>query len=866
MQEASLAGALAALAMLSGGPAQAQPPATELAPEIPDGVERLSHDISASGSASSLDLNPALLRDAGRYHLQVLGYFGSDSARLRSGVGAFASLSLFDALSLGLGLSRLTTPNSADRPSSGSALPYSLTRASFGLALGSPKSLSLGVAFHRIFADGRVARRSEVELGLVARMTRFASFGVVGGLSPIHQTPELGLPAQGRVGGELSLRPFGNDWLEFAGQLRLFTQSSTRFRIDDSTLYPRFRLAARHKHARIFGELENIPTAVLAFNESRLDGNLWRGSIGLEWLLGGLQVGTGLHIGTSLQSPGAAISLGLGGREADDEVVARGNVPYVLRTSTLARASDLAKILLALDARRELGPRNNILLVFDEPSLSWATAFELRQALAYLVAARGRVSAYLVEANLATYYLASVAQKVAIHPTGHLDLSGLQSERLYFGEALQRLGVEATSIHTGDYKSANDKWTRADRSPGDREQMSALLATAHEAFVREISIARKIDATDLRGKWAQTSIGAQQAKSAGFVDEITYLDELRDPDDPNFEDVSARSRPAPQHFTGTPYVAVLVLDGTIMDGQSLDVPLLGISRLGPETVAKELRKLTADRNCKAIVVRVESPGGSVSASEDLWHLFQRAQSEHESDPDSTPALYVSMANIAGSGGYYLSAAIPDIWASPLTITGSIGVTTVHFDASKLLDKLGIHADQMIFGQPSDRPSHYLPLDASSHQRLRTRIEELYALFIRRVAEGRNIDPARVRALAGGRVYTGNEAYRLGLVSHLGTLNDAVRCARAQATRRRADAPEIVVIEPKMGLLMGLLGSASARAQHRSTQSLLAWAQDIAHAMPTLRPWLGEALSYVWLGSDRPLALTTTWDPPPTRSK
>jgi protease-4 len=296
----------------------------------------------------------------------------------------------------------------------------------------------------------------------------------------------------------------------------------------------------------------------------------------------------------------------------------------------------------------------------------------------------------------------------------------------------------------------------------------------------------------------------------GLVDEVTFRDELKE----KISDVIGaqvefrrieRTDAEDATWSEAPYIAVVLVEGTIVDGISRYIPFLGLKFAGGDTITQTLKDVRADRACKGVILRVDSPGGSALASDVIWREVARTREAHEKDPRGSPPIVVSMSDVAASGGYYVSVGAPTVLADPLTITGSIGVITIHFDLSGLLDKLGISTTTFKEGKNPDIGSLWAPYTEDQRARVEKSIEQAYDLFTSRVAQGRGMTQDEVDERGRGHVYSGIDAKETGLVDAHGGLWDAVALVRKMSGVPGFRRLELRVLPKRRRLIDIILG-------------------------------------------------------------
>lgn len=409
-----------------------------------------------------------------------------------------------------------------------------------------------------------------------------------------------------------------------------------------------------------------------------------------------------------------------------------------------------------------------------------ATAQELRQALVEFKKSGKWIISYGDLYSKSAYYLASTADSVLLNPNGMLDWSGLAAEPMFYKETLEKLGVHVQVFRVGTFKSAVEPFTGTEMSPANRLQVHSYLTSIWNNFNQDVAESRRVTAGRLDELADTMTIlsDPQLALNNHLVDRLCYIDEVRDvlrkrvdakdDDELNFVSITeiAKSDDADARKHDDE-VAVYYAYGEIMDaiesGLSEEHNIIG------KDMIKDLQDLRTDDDVKAVVIRVNSPGGSAYASEQIWHEITMLS--------TMKPVVVSMGGMAASGGYYISCGANHIWAEPTTLTGSIGIFGMVPDASELMTKkLGLHFDCVKTNRMSDFGSIGRPFNKEESALMQSYINKGYLQFVGRVAMGRKMTMAQVDSIAQGRVWTGEQAIKIGLVDHLGNLNDAIRDA------------------------------------------------------------------------------------------
>lgn len=438
----------------------------------------------------------------------------------------------------------------------------------------------------------------------------------------------------------------------------------------------------------------------------------------------------------------------------------------------------LEDILNAIQKAKENDLIKGIYLHTGALSCSAASLQAIHRALADFKQSGKFLVAYADTYTQGGYYVASVADKVIVNPVGSLSWHGLASETMFLKDFLAKIGVKMQIFRVGTYKSAVEPMMSTEMSPANREQTQAFLESTWKSILNDVSASRHISADSLN-LLADRNMDFQPAEtyvSSGLADTLMYQDEvlnylksltgLSDEDDLktlNLDEMTRVKATAPKSKTRD-VVAVYYAYGEIDNGSSSYD-----EGINSEKVTKDLRDLRKDKNVKAVVLRVNSPGGSAYGSEQIWREVSLLKAEKP--------VVVSMGDYAASGGYYISCAAHKIVAEPTTLTGSIGIFGMVPDASELLnDKLGLHFDGVKTHKMADMGSMSRPFNAEESALMQQMVNQGYALFTKRCAEGRHIPLEELCKIAEGRVWTGSMAKELKLVDELGGLDTAIQLA------------------------------------------------------------------------------------------
>ncbi|WP_373018165.1 signal peptide peptidase SppA [Muriicola sp.] len=449
----------------------------------------------------------------------------------------------------------------------------------------------------------------------------------------------------------------------------------------------------------------------------------------------------------------------------------------------------------------------------------WSQVKAIRDALRDFKESGKFVYAYADLYMQKDYFLASVADSVYLNPVGNLDFRGLSAEVLFFKELQEKTGVKMEVVRHGKYKSAVEPFLQDEMSEENRTQIRELLASLWTSIVDDISSDRGLTSGDLNA--IADSLGGRTPALAlrnRLVDGTLYTDEyesriktvldISEEKDIDYVELSDYLKEARKKsvYKGSDRIAVIYAQGEIFYGEG------GPNFIGQGLINKALIRAREDKKVKAVVLRVNSPGGSALTSDIIWREVVLTRKEKP--------VVVSMGDVAASGGYYIAAGADKILAEPTTITGSIGVFGTIPNISELAKNLGINAEQVETNRNSTEYSLFEPMSPEFRGVVTESIENTYQTFLKRVAEGRNISLQRADSLAQGRVWSGTEALQLGLVDQLGGLDDAIAEAAALADISSFSVRRYPRYKSNFEMLMEDLSGASEKARENLLKSEL----------------------------------------------
>ena len=425
----------------------------------------------------------------------------------------------------------------------------------------------------------------------------------------------------------------------------------------------------------------------------------------------------------------------------------------------------LSNIRLAKNDDKVLG----IWLDGAQLSMAPASAKAIRDALLDFKQSGKWIIASAKRYGQTNYYLASVADRICLDPTGSVDWKGLSAQKMYFTRLMEKIGVEMQIIKVGTFKSAVEPYFRTSMSDADRLQTKQYLDGIWAEYKQAVSASRQlpVDQLDALADRYMALQSAQANLQAGLVDTIIYTQDMDSllrvytgTKDYHMLTTAKMAKVKRIESKAKDKIAVLYLQGTITDED-------GDGIVGTEVV-KTLKKIRKDKSVKALVLRVNSPGGSADASEQIWHAVQNIKA------DSIPVV-VSMGDYAASGGYYISCGADYIFAEPTTITGSIGIFGTIPSVAKLRNKIGLDIDGVNTNKHASLETNmiYHGMDASERDLMQTMVERGYDLFTSRCAEGRHVEQSYIQSIGEGRVWLGDKGKEIGIVDELGNIDDAI---------------------------------------------------------------------------------------------
>ncbi len=535
------------------------------------------------------------------------------------------------------------------------------------------------------------------------------------------------------------------------------------------------------------------------------------GSFVLLFLIIGIVAGI-----ASGDSEGGAVTL-------KDNAVLRLNLNYVIPERTLnnpfdfmslpglekGKAMGLTEIIKNIKKAKDNAQIKGIYIGAEVSPNSYATLAEIRNALIDFKKSGKFIIAYAEIMDEHSYYVASVADKIYLNPTGEILLNGFSQQVVYLKGMLDKIGVEPQLIRHGKYKSAGEPFIASSMSEENRSQIESYLGSLYQQFISDIASSRKMNAITMRSIVDELQVqSAADAIKLKIIDGVKYEDEIEaelkiklgigETDKPNYVTMAKFNMVSGNTSVSDQKIAVLYCVGDISGGEGDD------QSIGSDRMAAAIKKVREDESYKALVLRINSPGGSALASDIIWREVSLCKAKKP--------VIVSMGDVAASGGYYIAAPADHILAQPNTITGSIGVFGMLINAQDLLNnKLGVKIESVKFGEFADLGSPDRPLNEAERLVVQRGVDRVYDNFIERVAKGRKLSKEQVEEIAQGRVWSGIDAKKIGLVDELGGLDKAIEIAASKAKLSEYRCVHLPELKDPIQELIGSLGDQASSA-------------------------------------------------------
>ncbi len=774
--------------------------------------------VAGEADASSTVQNPGLLGELRAWSIALdAAFFDANARRRGGGVGGFFAIPILRSVALGVGVQwhylRQPELGVGDATLNFADLPY--TKLSFavsvplqrwirGLSIGA--SISPLVSRRNFWADQAVAfdvgiswrPHRIVALGVVARslnMPRFVFDDTTGTGTDVEiRAPQV-------IDPELALRPLGTRNLELAIGARLSTFQTASARFNEFTAQPRGRLLFGGRGVRVFAEAERIAYLV---NTERRDALRVNAGIELDLRRVGFAIAPSGALGSGQSFVnGAAGRLRISKERYESAVPLPTRVVPRIAMSRFRGDRGLWDFVESMDQLASSGSPT-VLLELKGMSFGWAQVEEVRETILRYRASGGKVVAYVEGVELRPWFLATSTDRIIAHPQRSISIVGMSLRILYFGELLEKIGVKAEFVRIAEFKGTPEIYSRTGATDPVAAQRRMLLTDTWNHVLRLAANDRGLDPVALSNMIDNAPYPPERALALGLIDDTAWPDELDNALERwlsapvRIEKLKAIKSHAAD-FGPMPAVAVLLIEGDIVAGPSFSLPALGISLAGSSTLSQQIAKLRKDPDIRAIVVRIDSRGGSVAGADAIARELDLAA--------KTKPVLISMGNVAASGGYWIATTGRYITVDATTQTGSIGIFYPKFDLTGLMNLVGVSADIESIGRHAAMRSWFKPYTDEERETAMRGITEQYEIFKQRVADARNIPLEEVDSRAGGRVWSGVRAIEVGLADRYGGLREAVERARVIAGIERG--PRVVRVYPPPPTLLeqvrGLFG-------------------------------------------------------------
>ena len=783
--------------------------------DVPDAAFRPTRGVflpeavrAGDGDATAVELNPGQLPLIGHTDLAaIVDGWQAGAAMPGRGGAVLLGLPLSSAFGFGTGLQRVLT---------GSGFDDGYTKLQFGLGAGG-RNFGLGVSWAHLWGDG-VGGTDTFDVGATARLLGRAALGVVIEDLARPRLPGASAALPRRWVGELTLRPLGTDRLEVAAApLHLGDDAWSR-------IGSRFRAGVQLGAGwRAFSDVEVMPRRPLPGLAA--DGTNVRLTFGLATAFDHASVTMAArHAFVPANEPGAAWGGSFVVHHTVERTAPSASGLKAVRIDLHHLESDRTFLQMALRLRALAADEKvaAVVLSIDELELGSGRIEELRDLVGELRRHGKRVVAYVTFPSTRDLYLASACDRVVIHPAGIVELVGLVQAVTFYKAAMDRLGVSLELVRIAEFKGAMEPFVMTSQSEPVRRNRNELLDDVYQRILVALREGRAAEPASSGGAGAPKAALAKEAQAlvqkgtftpeeaqrAGLVDAIRDDDGLRDylrlltgAPALGLERHADTAPLRPLRWPGR-RAAVILVEGAIVDGPNEELPLGGGGLAGSDALVGALDEARRDPSVRAVVLRVNSPGGSAFASDVIARAVARVRAAGK-------PVIVSMGDVAASGGYYIAAPSDAIFAEPSTTTGSIGIFGYKLDVSALLGKLSLSTEVTTRGPHADAMLPFRPWTPEERQAAQQKIRHLYDMFLSVVANGRQrrgLTVDRVDQLGRGHVYTGAQAKALGLVDELGGVTAAIdrAVALSDIPVGPGEAPELLVLpRPNASLLKRL---------------------------------------------------------------
>lgn len=690
------------------------------------------------------------------------------------------------------------------RPSSAIGYANSV-KLSFGGAIGTPR-IALGTALHTFFSDEDEAidDLTTWDLGLTLRLFPWLGVGIV---AHNLNTPQFdGFPIERRYDMQLEVRPWRRDIATISVGTSI---GERRGNVDPNA---RFSLRVL-KGLTLIGGIDLVRRDFFRDEQPFFD---VRVDLGLAFDFDFVRLSQATLFGRSLPQPttvsgsssipianpsayqGMAFTLGLHGEKRASIIPTRAQTAHLRLTGTLNESAliNLVRFVERLEFDRST---SGILIELDNLSLTMAEAQEFRGLIKTVRRWGKTVYVYLHHGSTLEYYVAAAASRILVDTSGSLELTGLLHHTFYLRDLLDWIGITPEAAQIAEYKSAPELFTQRAATKPAREARQAMLDDLFRQLVEDLARDRRVSIEATKAFIDKGPYLPSDARQTGLVDILVEDHELKKTVERHSQSHLVKAETLnvqPDHWPIGPAIAVVTIEGDIIVGESRPDFFITGPSTGDQSVVQVLSRIRRSSEIKAVVVRINSPGGSARASRRIWHELKQLR--------SVKPTIVSLGEIAASGGYYAASAGGTVFSQPATITGSIGIFSLRFNAQALLKKLGINVELYSHGKHAPMEAFVHPYSDEERQIVMKRLRYYYRQFIDEVARGRALSPAEIESVARGRIWTGRQAQQHKLIDRLGGLREAIDEAKRQAHLSEDVPTRIVTFGPPKTFINELL--------------------------------------------------------------
>ncbi len=776
------------------------------------GIDVPTTPVAGDFDAFAVEANPAGIGTLDEYSLTAAHVQMERSGRRPgAGDGVFfakpVTLPFLTRFAYGAALQYLRAPRSFI-PNNDQAV-----KLSFALSYQLGTAVWLGGTWSRMIADQRpeLDGVDTFSAGIVARAAPYLAFGLT--VHDLNTPLVAGVPEQRRYDGEVLLRPLGTAALEIAGGVRLGERRgdvSPRARLDWSpvpgaTLRAQVDLAAYNAPVALGTDERHEVRAVAA-----LELSLGRAAAGLASFFGqGPGSDWGYH--------GTGLWLRFSGEKYPALFAEPRHIERFHLEGDMGGERAFTRILTRMRRLERDDKVVAIAIRIDELSAGWAKLQELRRGIERLKQAGKPVLSYVVAGTTRDYYVASAASRVLLDAGGGLRLVGLSSTLIFFKGLFDKVGVKADFVKIAEYKSAPEAFTRDSSSTEAAAMKNAILDSIYGQLVTDIAHDRGLTPDVVKQIFDQGPYTPPEALKAKLVDVVANGDELdrmmAKQLGQYYPVMDADPTSIKRKTWQLPQIAVIYVDGDIIDGKSKTIPLLGETLVGGDTLSAAITWARENPRIEAIVLRVNSPGGSALASELMAREIARTR--------GVKPVICSMGDVAASGGYFVSAPCDRIFAMPGTVTGSIGIFTGKFDVSGLAQLIGLTWEIAKRGAHADEENIFRMYTDEERKDLLHKLRYYYERFTGTVAAGRKLTMAEVDKIGRGHVWTGEQAMPIHLIDEYGSISDAIVYAKQKAGLGVTEPTELVMLPAdEKDFLSTLIGLFTGADEHAGADAML----------------------------------------------